>query len=237
MGCKLRPRVLYNAVMADTTTESLSQAPTSPSSPRRPRLLVRRLAFAVGLLGLLALFAVLRPFEPRTRTLVGAGLIAAGGVVGFLGFGKEPRLGLKAWRSFFAAWAFLLSPLLLNIAVGLAKEGWPSGKFNRPVARLLTWILIATVPAFLTGLLAVLRTYRLAAGLAVSSGLAALVCSRWLLIETTPIKLKAMLPLDNVLHIIGFLSKLVAFASIPVGIALTVGGLLILLRGPGPRTR
>lgn len=219
--------------MADATIESVhdTQAPTPPSRRAGKAELLRRIGFVVGLLGLGTLFVLLRshlPSDPRTRTLIGTGVLAAGGASAFFLFGKETQGKLQVWRIFFSGWGLLLAPLLITIALGLAEQGWPSGKFNKPVARLLTWILVATIPAILTSLVALTRSYRLTAVLAIVSGLASLACSRSLFIETTPIKLRAMLPLDSILHIIGFLSKLLAFASIPVGIAMVVGGCLTL---------
>lgn len=219
--------------MADVAPESVSDpnAPTPTRSRTDKGLLLRRVVFVVGLLGLGTLFVVLRehlPQDPRVRTGIGTGLLAAAGASAFFLFGRESRRMLGAWRLFFAGWGLLLVPLLITIALGLAEQGWPTGRFNKPVARLLTWIFVATIPAFLTGLAALMRTYRLTGVLAMLSGLASLACSWWLFKETTPIKLKVMLPLDTVLHIIGFLSKLVAFSSIPVGLALVVGGFLTL---------
>lgn len=219
--------------MADPTSDSASdaKAPAPPTPSRKNASIWRRVAFVVGLLGLATLFVFLRgylPRDPRVRTLVGTGVLVAGGASAFFLFGKERVRSLRAWRIFFCAWALLLVPLLIAIALGLVDEGWPTGRFNKPVARLLTWIFITTIPAFVTGLAALIRTHRAAAVLAMLSGLSSLVCSRWLFVETKPIKLSVMLPLDTVLHIIGFFSKLVAFASIPVGIALVVGGLLTL---------
>jgi hypothetical protein len=213
--------------MADPITESETTAATSTPPGAGRALLLRRVVFVLVLLGLATLFVVLRshlPSDARARTGIGTGLLAAVGAAAFFLFGKETRRKLQGWRLFFAGWGLLLVPLLITIALGLAQEGWPTGKFNKPVARLLTWVFIATIPTFLTALAALIRTYRLTAVLAMLSGLAWLACSRSLFIETTPIKLRAMLPLDSILHIIGFLAKLAAFASIPVGIALFVGG-------------
>jgi hypothetical protein len=219
--------------MADATIESVhpTQAPPPPSPRGGKAVLLRRIGFVFGLLGLGTVFVLLRsqlPSDPRTRTLIGTGVLAAGGASAFFLFGKETQGKLQAWRIFFCGWGLLLAPLLITIALGVAEQGWPSGKVNRPIVRLLTWVLVATIPAFLTSLLALTRSHRLTAVLAMVSGLASLACSRSLFIETAPIKLGAMLPLDNVLHIIGFLSKLVAFASIPAGIAMVVGGCLTL---------
>jgi hypothetical protein len=215
--------------MADVTTEPVLEpnaaTPTPPSTGKA--LFLRKLAFVIVLLGLAALFVVLRshlPSDARARTGIGTGLLAAAGASAFFLFGRESQRTLRGWRLFMSGWGLLLVPLLITIALGLAEEGWPTGKYNKPVARLLTWILIATIPAFLTALAALTRTYRLAAVLAMLSGLASLACTRWLFLETTPIKLRAMLPLDSILHIIGFLSKLAAFTAIPVGVALLVGG-------------
>jgi hypothetical protein len=219
--------------MADTTTESVSQTraltPPMPSVGRS--LLLRRLAFVVGILGFAALFVALRPhlpLKPLPRSLVGASVLAVGGVAAFFLFGKEPQRRLHVCRIFFSAWALLLAPLLFTIAFGLAEEGWPRGRFNKPVARLLIWLFITTIPAFLTGLAALIRTYSLTAGLALLSGLASLGCSYFLFVETAPIKLSVMLPLTSALNILGFFSKLVAFAAIPVGIASAIAGFMTL---------
>ena len=233
-------RFLYDSNMAETTTASVSQTPAQNAQMpiAGKSLLVRRLAFLVGMLGFAALYVALRPhlpLKPLPRSLLGVGVLVVAGAAAFFLFGRETQRRLQVWRIVFSAWALLLAPLLITIAFGLAEEGWPQGRFNKPVARLLIWIFITTIPAFLTGLTALIRTYRLTAWLAMLSGLSSLCSSYFLFVETAPIKLSVMLPLTHVLNIIGFFSKLVAFAAIPVGIASAVGG-FVTLRAARQRT-
>jgi hypothetical protein len=139
--------------------------------------------------------------------------------------GREKHRRLRAWRVFFLLWALFLTPLLLTIVDGIAEQGWPSGRFNRPIARLLRLLLTLTIPAFLTGLCGLIRTYRVAGVFALASGLISLVTGVLLIRVTSPIRVWP-LHLVDVLDIIAFASKLVSYLSIPIGIALIVGGIV-----------
>jgi ACR3 family arsenite efflux pump ArsB len=139
--------------------------------------------------------------------------------------GRERQRTLSVWRIVFVVWALLLLPLLISVADGLATEGWPRGRFNKAIARLLILILITTIPAFLTSLCALTRTYRLASALALVTGLAYLVNGVLLIRATAPAK-GLRLRFESVLDLILFGAQMASYLSIPVGVALTVGGIM-----------
>jgi hypothetical protein len=139
--------------------------------------------------------------------------------------GREKQRTLQVWRIVFVVWALLLLPLLLSVADGLAAEGWPRGRFNKAIASMLVSILILTVPAFLTSLCALIRTYRVASALALVTGLAYLVNGVLLIRATGPAK-GLRLRFESVLDLILFGAQMGSYLSIPMGIALTVGGIM-----------
>jgi hypothetical protein len=189
---------------------------------------VRKIAFAVWALGFVPLFAAVRshlgPAAPR-RGLVGAGVFWVTAVAALWLLGREKTRALRIWRGLFVAWAMLLLPLLLTMADGLVSEGWPTGKFNRSIAQILTLLLVVTVPAFLLGLLALLRARLATSALAIATGLAYLVDAVYLIRVTAPAP-GLRLQFQDVLDIVLLSAQLLAYPSIPVGIAMVVGGIM-----------
>jgi hypothetical protein len=201
------------------------QAPL-PIGERSLRL--RRIVFALWALAFVPVFAALRTVltaSPVWRSLIGTAVFSAPAVAALWFLGREKNRTLGVWRIVFVVWALLLLPLLLSVADGLAAEGWPRGKFNKAIARMLISILILTVPAFLTSLCALVRTYRLASTLALVTGLAYLVNGVLLIRETAPAK-GLRLRFESVLDLILFGAQMGSYLSIPMGVALTVGGIM-----------
>jgi hypothetical protein len=208
-----------------TTTETRSQEPL-PTNERNLRL--RKIVFVVWALGFAPLFAALRSFlhvAPIYRSLIGAGLFwaSAAAAMWFLGRERQPRL--RAWRVFFVMRAMILLPLILTVVDGIAENGWPSGRFNRGIAKVLLMIITMTVPVFLTSVFALIRTYRLAGMFALVAGLSSLVNGVLLLRASWRFSITSQ-NLSTVLDIIGFGSKLESYLAIPLGIALIVGGIV-----------
>ncbi len=215
------------------TTEPDAQMP-SPTKERN--LGLRKIAFVVWAIGFLPLFAALRSLlhvPPLYRSLIGAGLFCASAVAALWLLGREKHPTLRAWRIFFVLRMMLLTPLLLAIADGIAEEGWPRGRFNRVIAKVLLMIITMAVPTFLTGLCALIRTYRLAGVLALVAGLLSLVDGVLLLRASWRFSIFS-LRLSTVLDIVGFGSKLESYLALPIGIALIVGGIMT-LRAAGSR--
>jgi hypothetical protein len=165
--------------------------------------------------------------------LIGTGLFTAPAIAALWFLGREKQRILRAWRIVFLAWALLLLPLLLTVAEGLMAEGWPQGKFNKAIARLLISILILTIPAFLVSLCGLVRTYRVASALALVTGLAYLVNGVLLIRETAPAH-GLRLRFESVLDLILFGAQMGSYLSLPLGIALTVGGIMT-FRAARPR--
>jgi hypothetical protein len=198
----------------------------APSGERR--LVLRRTLFAVWAIAFVPLFAALHShlhLPPLPRSLMATGVFCASAAAGlwFLGWEKHPRL--RAWRIFFVLWAILLLPLLLAVAAGIAEEGWPRGRGNRTTARVVLMVVTMSIPAFLAGLAALLRTYRLAGGLALVSGLVSLVDGVLLLRITSRVRFST-LDLSSVLDILAGGSKLEGYLAMPAGVALIVGGIM-----------
>src|SRR5664279_3357027 len=128
-------------------TEPRLKAPL-PIGERSLRL--RKIVFALWALAFVPVFAALRTVltaSPVWRSLIGTAVFSAPAVAALWFLGREKNRTLGVWRIVFVVWALLLLPLLLSVADGLAAEGWPRGKFNRAIARLLVSILILTIPA------------------------------------------------------------------------------------------
>jgi hypothetical protein len=201
----------------------------SPVSPRALRL--RQAAFLLWGIAFVPVFALARSLlhvGPPFRILIGTGIFTASAVAAFWLLGRDQRRVLRVWRIVFVVWALLLLPLLLNVAQGVAEEGWPRGRFNRQVAHILVLILLLTIPGFLTGLCALIRTYRLASGLALATGLAYLVNGVLLLRAASPAR-GLRLQFQDVLDIVLFGAQMGGYLSIPMGIALVIGGIMIFL--------
>lgn len=207
------------------TTESVSRV-RSPTDGRR--LVVRKILFVLWAIAFVPLFALLRSrlqVSPLQRSLIGTGVFFLPAVAALWFLGREKQRTLRAWRIFFLAWALLLSPLLLDIVYGIAEQGWPTGRYNRPIARVLLLVLMVTIPAFLTCFCGLLRTYRVAGMLALVTGLTSLGTSVFLFQATKPIKIWPH-HFADVLDIIGFGAKLVTYLAIPIGIAFVIGGIM-----------
>jgi hypothetical protein len=219
-----------DAATAPAATKGIEPV-SSPLSPtREPRLILRKILFVLGALVLMLLFSMLRhrlPVDPLSSSLVGAGLFCASAVAALWFLGREKHPALRAWRIFFAVRAIYLTPLILNIADGLAEQGWPSGRFNRPIAHILLLLILLSAPAFLTGLCALIRTYRVAGVLALVSGLTSIVVGRFLFRATASFRTRPI-ALGDVLNNVMFVAKVETYISIPVGIVLIVGGIMTL---------
>ena len=202
----------------------------TPSPTKERNLGLRKMVFVVWAIGFVPLFAALRSLlhvPPLYRSLIGTGLFGASAVAALWLLGREKHPTLRAWRIFFVLRAMLLTPMLFAIVDGLAEEGWPRGRFNQGIANVLLMIITMTVPAFLTGLCALIRTYRLAGVLALVAGPLSLV-DGFLLLRASWRYSVSSLRLSTVLGIIGFGSKLESYLAIPLGIALIVGGIMTL---------
>ncbi|MBN2577246.1 MAG: hypothetical protein JXP73_21975 [Deltaproteobacteria bacterium] len=184
------------------------------------------MVWAIAFVPLYAALRSLLPMPPVYRGLIGTGVFCVPAVAALWFLGRENRRALRVWRIFFVVWTILLLPLLLALAEGLAAEGWPKGRHNRPIAHILILILILTVPAFLTGLCALIRTYRLASALALATGLAYLVNGVLLIRATAPAK-GLRLRFEDVLDLVLLGAQLGSYLSIPIGIALVVGGIMV----------
>ena len=201
----------------------------APTPAAEPSLRLRKAVvffWGIAFVPLFALAYSLLKLAPGHRVLVGTGVFCLSAVAAFRLLGREKRPALRIWRIVFVVWAVLVLPLLLNVAQGVAQEGWPRGRFNRQVAHLLVLILVLTIPGFLTGLLALIRTYRLASGLALATGLTYLVDGVLLLRASAPAQ-GLQLELKNVLDIVLFGTQMGSYLSIPMGVALIVGGIMI----------
>jgi hypothetical protein len=211
-----------------TAMTTAAPASQEPSPAAEPRLILRKVVFLVWAIGLAPLFVAVRSLmhvAPVFRSLISTGVFAATAVAALWLLGREKRPMLRAWRIFFMAWMLALTPLILVIVDGIAEQGWPQGRFNRSIARLLTLIIILTVPAVLTGLAALIRTYRVAAVLAIATGVDTLVLSYHLFRATAPIRI-SVLGFVDILDLVGIGSKVATYLSIPVGVALIVGGIM-----------
>jgi hypothetical protein len=211
---------------ASTSTEPGARAP-SPTGGRN--LGLRRIVFVLWAIAFMPLYAALRSYlhvPALHRSLIGTGVFCASAVAALWLLGREKQLTLRAWRIFFVLRAMSVTPLLLTVVDGIAEQGWPSGRFNKPIAHLLLLILTMTIPTFLTGLCALIRTYRLAAALAILTGLASLVDGVLLIRATSPFRGRS-LSLVDLLDVVMFGSKVETYLSIPMGIALIVGGIVI----------
>jgi hypothetical protein len=220
-----REQDIENAMAPTAVTEPALQVP-SPIGERSLRL--RKILFVLWALAFVPLFAALRSHlntSPGLRSLIGTAVFSAPAVAALWFLGREKHRTLRVWRIVFVVWALLLLPLLLSVADGLAAEGWPRGRFNKAIARLLISILILTVPAFLTSLCALVRTYRLASALALVTGLAYLVNGVLLIRATAPAK-GLRLRFESVLDLILFGAQMGSYLSIPIGVALIVGGIM-----------
>ncbi len=195
-------------------------------------MVLRKVVFVVWAIAFVPLFALLRsrlPVSPLYRTLIGSGVFWASAVAALWLLGRETQRVLRAWRTVFLLRMLIVVPLIVTIAIGLAEEGWPSGRMNRPIARLLVLLIIITVPPFLTGLGALTRSYRLTGLLALLAGLSSIVAGI-LLIQGGQRMREAPLRFTDLLGLVVAGARLETFVAIPLGVVLAVGGLLLLRR-------
>jgi hypothetical protein len=198
---------------------------------KEPRLILRKVLFVVGTLGLIAAYALFRhkvQTNPLYSSLVVSGVWAVVAVAGLWFLGREKRPMLRAWRIFMVVCAVYLLPLLLNIGDGLAEHGWPQGRFNRPIARILSLIIPLVLPLFVTGLVALIRLPRVAGVLAILSGASSIALTVYL-IPASKSFLHLAITLGDVLNNVMFVVKCENYAGIPMGVAFLVGGILMLL--------
>ncbi len=198
------------------------------SSTDERSLRLRRALLLLWAVPFAPLFGVLHPHLPDPpihRSLLGAAVFAATALPAFWLLGREKKKAIWIWRIVFVVWGLLVLPVLLTVAEGIAAEGWPTGRQNEPVARLLTLVLLLTVPGFLTGLFALLRTHRVTSALALATGVLYLV-NGVLLIRATAASGGWWFSVDNVLNIILSGAKLGSYLSIPVGLLLIAGAIV-----------
>lgn len=203
---------------------------------KAPSFLLRKLllALAAVVVGLLFAWRMQHwQVRPLYHALVGSAAFAIPLVLASWLLGPDTRRGVRPWRIFFVAWAILASPLFFTIVDGVVREGWPQGRFNRPIARLLIMDLTLVVPALIIGLLAALRLYRTAGVLAMAAGLAAAGDFVYLLRATKPFR-GAPVRIFEVLDIVLACSRAGVYLAIPAGLALIVGGIWM-LRAPSTR--
>ncbi len=209
-------------------------AETSPpvmASVREPRLILRKVLFVVGTLAMVAAYALLRyrlKTNPLYSSLIVTGVWCAMAVAGFWFLGRERRTFLHALRIAFLVRTTYLLPLLLNILDGLVEFGWPTGRF-RPIARILSFLIPLAASAFLTGLVVHIRAFRVAGVLAILTGGASIVLGVYLLPATQSL-VRLSITLGEVLNNIMFMAKLERYVAIPLGVALIVVGILMLVK-------
>jgi hypothetical protein len=226
--------VCGHELVAETPAVASTGAEASPPAAepvKEPRLVLRKVLFVVGTLALVAAYGLVRhrlKTEPLYSSLIVTGVWCATAVAGLWFLGREKRPMLRAWRIAFLVIATCMLPVILNIVDGLAEFGWPQGRFNRPIATILTFFIPLVASAFLTGLLVQIRTYRVVGMVAMLTGAASIVLGVKLIPAT-----KSLMPLSitlgDVLNNVMFGAKLERYAAIPMGVVFIVGGLLTLL--------
>ncbi len=221
---------------APGTTTATDPAPQAPLPTDERSLRLRKIVFVISAIAFVPIFAAIGSFlsaRPLCRCLIGTGVFCAPAVAALWFLGREKQPTLRVWRIFFVVWAMLVLPLLLTVADGVAAQGWPSGKFNEPIAHLLILILTLAVPAFLTSLCSLIRTYRLVSALALVTGLLYLVNGHLLTRATAPAR-GLRLRFETVLDLVLLGSQMGSYLSLPIGIALIVGGIMT-FRAAGAR--
>jgi hypothetical protein len=187
-----------------------------------------KIGFVLWGLGFVPLYAVLGAHlhgRPLFRCLIGAGIFGLSAVAALWLLGREERRSLRAWRIFFVAWAWLVTPLLLTVVNGIAAEGWPGGRFNKWIAHILVLLFVFTIPAYLLGLGALIRAYRVASALALVTGLTYLGNAVLLFRATAKAKGLRLL-FEQILDLVLFGTQMASYLSIPIGVALIVGGVM-----------
>lgn len=203
---------------------------SSSAATKEPRLILRKVLFVLGTLALIAVYGLYRHrvgTNPLYSSLVVTGVWGVLAVAGLWFLGREKRPMLRAWRIALLVRAVYLLPLLLNILDGLVEHGWPTGRFNRPIANILTFIIPLAALGFLTGLIMQIRTYRVAGAFAFLSGIASVVLGVYLIPVTKSIRALSITPGD-VLNNVMLETKYESYATIPLAVVFIVAGVLIL---------
>lgn len=227
--CVCGQDLTQSAAPTATAPAALEAASPAAQPHKEPRLVLRKILFVLGSLALVALYSLFRhrlKTDPLYSSLVVTGVWCATAVAGLWFLGREKRPLLRAWRIALLVTATYFLPLILNIADGLMEFGWPSGRFNRPIAKILTLIIPLSASAFLTALVMHIRTYRVAGALALLSGIASIVLGVYLIPATQSLR-HLSITLGEVLNNVMFHAKYETYAAIPMGLALVVGGILI----------
>jgi len=218
------------AAGSDVVAEAASPAATAPA-PASPqgRQIASRIVFACWWLGFLPLVYPLQSHLPDSnllRTVIGIGIFYAPILLALWILRRDPGRAERVWRLVFVVWALLCFSLLFTIVDGVAQEGWPQGRFNRTIAEMLKILLGLLIPVFLTGFAALMRAYLAASLLALLAGLNQLILGIYLIRAAVPIK-NVLRPLISRLDIIATGAKLLSYLTIPVGILLIVGAILL----------
>ena len=188
----------------------------------------RKIVFVLWAMAFVPLFAAIgsrQTLPPLHLSLIGTGIFGVPAVAALWFLGHEKQPALRDWRFFLVAWALLVLPLLLTVAAGLAAQGWPDGKINKPIAHLLILILTLTIPAFLTSVCSLIRAHRVTSVLALVTGLIYLVNGGFLIRATAPAK-ALRLKFETVLDLVLIGCQMASYFSIPIGIGLIVGGVM-----------
>jgi hypothetical protein len=214
-----------------------SGSPLVDPGPAPGRRILPRVAVALWWLGFLPLAFLLHahlPKVPLWRTLIGVGIFSIPVLLALGILRRDPGRAARVWRFVLVGWALLLFPLFFTIIDGIAQEGWPRGRFNRVIAHMLTVLLGLLIPVFLTGLCALVQGYRAASGLALAAGLNHLILGIYLLRAAAPIK-DLLRPQQNRLDIIAVGAKLLSYLTLPVGVLLVIGAILLFRAVRRPR--
>ena len=228
--CVCGQALLQDAGMTPASTTDTEAIPPEAAPASEPRLILRKILFVFGTLAVVALYGLFRhrlKTSPLNSSLVVTGVFCAAAVAGLWFLGRDRRLMLRVWRIAFLVRSVYLLPLILNIVDGLMEFGWPSGRFNRPIARILTLVIPLAALAFLTGLLAHIRTYRVAGVLAMLSGVTSIVLGVYLIPATK--SLPPSIALGDILNNVMFVARLERYAAIPMGVVFVLGGMLTLM--------
>lgn len=221
------PTVPLSAAAAIAETSPLAAVPI-----REPRLVLRKVLFVVGTLALVAAYGLLRhrlKTNPLHSSLIVTGVWCAAAVAGLWFLGRERRPLLSALRVALLVRTTYLLPLLLNVVDGLVEFGWPSGRFNRPIGRILSFLIPLAASAFLTGLVVHIRAFRVAGVLAILTGGASIVLGVYLLPATQSL-VRLSITLGEVLNNTMFMAKLERYLAIPLGVVFVVVGILMLVK-------
>lgn len=214
------------ALVSTSTSEAASRPAAAPVRGRRVIVRVVLACWWLGFLPLLFLLHKYLPEPPLRRTLIGMAVFYVPVLVSLWLLRREPALATRVWRLVLVAWALLLFPLLFAIVDGVAQEGWPRGRFNRTIAHMLSLLLGVMIPVFLAGLGALVQAHRAASTVALAAGVNHIVLGIYVLKAAAPIH-NLMRPLRTRIDLIAVGAKLLSYLTIPVGVVLIVGAVLL----------